>query len=133
MKKTTSILTLVLPGIIVAGAVLTGLRPTLAQDKPNSKPMTYEDAILKEGKNVFLRQCKSCHGPKGLGNGPKAASLENGCKNLTEEETQSQSDDELVNKLKKGGDEMPVFNRRISDEVMWAVIQYVRTLKAEEK
>lgn len=133
MKKATLILTVILPGIIVGSAILTALGPTLAQDKPNSKTMTYEEAVLKEGKNVFLRHCKSCHGPKGLGNGPKAASLENGCEDLTKKQIQSQSDDELVNKLKKGGDEMPVFNQRISDEVMWAVIQYVRTLKTEEK
>lgn len=38
-------------------------------------PVTPSAASLAQGKNLFSQNCAVCHGPKGMGDGPAAASM----------------------------------------------------------
>lgn len=82
------------------------------------------------GKDLYSKHCKSCHGKEGYGDGTKAAELETAMRDLSTEEVQGQSDGELYYKAIIGRDEMPNFEKKISDaEDRWMVINYLRALE----
>lgn len=83
---------------------------------------------LKEGKALFEQHCKSCHGSKGLGDGPKAKNMKGDLGDFSSSKFQSQSDGELFYKTKFGRSDMPNF-KKIYDDDIWLVVHYMRTLK----
>ena len=86
-----------------------------------------EDGI---GEELFAQHCKSCHGREGYGDGSKAATLNSEMRDFTSEEVQAQKDGELYYKSFIGRDEMPNFEKKISDdEDRWMLINYIRTLE----
>ena len=86
-----------------------------------------EDGI---GEELYMQYCKSCHGKKGYGDGPKARELETSMRDLTSEEVLEQTDGELYYKSFIGRDEMPNFEKKIRDEEdRWMLINFMRTLE----
>lgn len=82
------------------------------------------------GKEMFNKHCKSCHGAKGLGDGPKAANLKTSTGDFSTAKFQANGDGDLYYMSFIGRDEMPNFEKKITDEGdRWAVIGYIRTLK----
>jgi len=82
------------------------------------------------GADLYAQHCKSCHGKEGYGDGTKAKELETEMRDLTEEEVLAQTDGELYYKSFIGRDEMPNFEKKITDdEDRWMVINYLRTLE----
>ena len=87
-------------------------------------------SINTVGKETYNKHCKSCHGAKGLGDGPKAASLKTSTGDFSTAKFQAQTDGELYYMSFIGRDEMPNFEKKILDEAdRWAVIGYIRTMK----
>ena len=92
------------------------------------------DAKDKEGANeakaLYAKQCVSCHGKKGLGDGSKAADLKGDVGDFTAGAFQKQTDGEIFYKMTEGKDEMPSFKKKIAnDEDRWLLVNYLRTLK----
>jgi mono/diheme cytochrome c family protein len=86
--------------------------------------------IMSVGKESFNKNCKSCHGAKGLGDGPKAANLKTLTGDFSKAAFQANTDGELYYMSFIGRDEMPNFEKKITDVAdRWAVIGYIRTLK----
>lgn len=89
-----------------------------------------DKSLMKVGKMMWSKHCKSCHGSKGLGNGPKSKQLDTFSGDFSTEAFQAGSDGELYYKSFVGRDEMPNFEKKITDdEDRWAIINYIRTLK----
>lgn len=87
-------------------------------------------SINSTGKELFNKHCKSCHGAKGLGDGPKAANLKTSCGDFSSKAFQAQTDGEIYYQSIVGRQEMPNFEKKITDENdRWAVIYFMRTLK----
>lgn len=87
-------------------------------------------SINTVGKESFNKHCKSCHGAKGLGDGPKAANLKTSTGDFSKAAFQAKTDGELYYMSFIGRDEMPNFEKKIIDVAdRWAVIGYIRTLK----
>ncbi|NTW25931.1 MAG: cytochrome c [Lentimicrobium sp.] len=87
-------------------------------------------SINTTGKELYNKHCKSCHGAKGLGDGPKAANLKTDCGDFSTKAFQDQTDGEIYYQSIIGRDEMPNFEKKITDEAdRWAVIYFMRTLK----
>ncbi len=87
-------------------------------------------SINSVGKETFNKHCKSCHGAKGTGDGPKAANLKTSTGDFSNAKFQSQADGEIYYQSFIGRDEMPNFEKKILDEAdRWAVVGYIRTLK----
>lgn len=102
--------------------------PTEYKTKKN--PYSGDKSLVKIGKNLYSKHCKSCHGNKGLGDGPKAKKMKAFLGVFNSKEFQAQTDGELFYKSIIGRDEMPNYEKKISDdEDQWAVIMYIRTLK----
>jgi mono/diheme cytochrome c family protein len=82
------------------------------------------------GKSLYTKHCKSCHGSKGLGDGPKAAEMDGDLGDFSSKEFQAQSDGALFYKTTIGRDDMPEFTKKLpNDEDRWLIVNYMRTLK----
>jgi mono/diheme cytochrome c family protein len=87
-------------------------------------------AAVANGKELWAKHCKSCHGSKGLGDGPKAASLKTPAGDFSTAAFQGQSDGALYYETAVGRDEMPGFEKKIPNQKdIWDLVTYMRTLK----
>jgi mono/diheme cytochrome c family protein len=81
------------------------------------------------GRGLYAKHCKSCHGSKGKGDGTKAESLDTEIGDFTDGSLKDQTDGALYYKTYTGRDDMPGFQKKISDEKeQWLVINYLRKL-----
>lgn len=87
-------------------------------------------AAIASGKELWAKHCKSCHGSKGLGDGPKAASLKTNTGDFSSAAFQGQSDGAIYYESFVGRDEMPNFEKKITTEKeRWDIVSFIRTLK----
>lgn len=85
---------------------------------------------IAEGKALYGTHCKSCHGTKGMGDGPKAANLKTEAGDFSKADFQAQTDGALFYKTSEGRDDMPSFKKKIPDaDERWSIVNYMRTLK----
>jgi mono/diheme cytochrome c family protein len=102
--------------------------PDKYKNMPN--PVKSDAASIASGKALYNQHCKSCHGTKGKGDGPKAEQLNTECGDFTKPATQSETDGALFYKTSEGRKDMPSFKKKIADQNdIWAVVNYIRTLK----
>ncbi len=67
--------------------------PASANEKKN--PLTADAATLESAKAVYVKECQSCHGKKGKGDGPSASTLDVQAGNFSTVATQEQIDGAL--------------------------------------
>jgi mono/diheme cytochrome c family protein len=110
----------------------------VAQPKPWVVPANFKtmkntiatsDASTKAGLAVFTKNCASCHGKTGLGDGVKARALKTFPGDFTKPAFQNLTDGEIFYKTKTGRDEMPKYDGKLSDDDIWNTVNYFRTLK----
>ena len=111
---------------------------TFAQNKPwvvpsqatkLKNPISVSSDGLSEGKAIWLKECKSCHGAKGLGDGTKAEKIDISCGDFSSKKFQDQTDGDLYYKTSEGRKPMPSFKEKLDKEEVWLVVNYMRTLK----
>ena len=103
--------------------------PAEYNDMKNPTKASAEDINI--GKTLYVQHCKSCHGKTGEGDGPKAEELDTFSGDFTMADFQAQTDGALFYKTKEGRDEMPAFNKKLSeDEDVWLIVNYMRTMDA---
>ena len=100
-----------------------------ASAKSTKNPVKSSSESIAEGKTLYAKHCKSCHGGGGKGDGPKAANLDVSCKDFTKAEFKKQTDGEIYWKITNGRDPMPTFKAKASNDERWAMVNYIRTLK----
>lgn len=134
MKKN---LTLLISCLFVIG--LLAFIPRKTYQEPWPVPDAYKNKVnplkgnaesVNTGKTLYNQHCKSCHGTKGKGDGPKASQLDTECGDFTKAAFHSQTDGSLFYKIYQGRKDMPSYKTKIPDaNDIWAVVNYVRTLK----
>jgi mono/diheme cytochrome c family protein len=92
----------------------------------NPVPATPES--VEAGKLVFVKECLTCHGPTGVGDGAQAKDLEVEVGNLRRD-IAKQADGELYYKISSGKKPMPEFVKTLKPANRWHVINYIRTLQ----
>ena len=86
-------------------------------------------SIATVGKDLYNKNCKSCHGSKGLGDGPKSASLKTAIPSFSDKAFKARTDGEMYFQSFVGRDEMPNFEKKITDEGdRWAVVAYIKSM-----
>ena len=100
--------------------------PARAARKAN--PVAVDDASIAAGKPIFEKNCLSCHGATGKGNGPAAKDLKVTPGDLSNPKLWEQTDGALFRKLTEGRTPMPTFDKLLTETDRWQVINYVRTL-----
>jgi mono/diheme cytochrome c family protein len=94
-------------------------------------PVTSTPEVLKRGTSIFESRCRPCHGPEGKGNGPlsdpahPAADLTAGVK------ADWPADGVLFYRVWNGKKPMPAFKSELSQDEVWTVLAYVKTLKKD--
>jgi len=83
-----------------------------------------------DGAKVFQSNCEMCHGPQGHGDGPAGQSLEPKPRNLAVLQ-KSAADDYLFWRIAEGkpGTSMVAWKSVLTDEQIWQVVSFIRTLK----
>jgi mono/diheme cytochrome c family protein len=107
-------------------------KPWVVPDKFNkmTNPVKSDPSSLKEGKELWVKHCQSCHGKSGLGDGSKAPQLKTEPGDLSKPDVQKQTDGAFFYKISEGRTDMPSFKKKLEDEEeIWQVITYVRTFK----
>jgi mono/diheme cytochrome c family protein len=98
--------------------------------KNMKNPVASNAESIAAGKTLWGTNCKSCHGPKGLGDGPKAEQLKTEPGNFSLAAVQAEPDGSWFYKISTGRDDMPSFKKKIPDEEdIWSLVDYMRTLK----
>lgn len=97
--------------------------------KTMKNPVAPGEASTKAGLALYTKNCASCHGKTGLGDGVKARALKTFPGDLTVEAYQKQTDGEQFYKSKIGRDEMPKYEGKLTDDDIWNIVNYMRTLK----
>jgi len=101
--------------------------PVPAEYKNMKNPVEANAQSLKLGEMLYKKNCASCHGKAGLGDGVKARTLETFSGDFSSEAFHNQTDGELFYKSKFGRDEMPSYEGKIPDEDIWHMVNYMRT------
>jgi mono/diheme cytochrome c family protein len=134
MKPLVVILTLA-AGLITASFTIRSFdekKPWVVPDnyKTMKNPVAKGADAIAAGKELYNQHCKSCHGTKGLGDGPKAAQLKTEPGDFSSAAFQSQTDGALFYKTSEGRDDMPSFKKKIPDnDERWSIVLYLRSLK----
>ncbi len=83
---------------------------------------------LDIGKSLYSKHCKSCHGKEGLGDGTKADEVEGDLGDFSSAKFQKQSDGAIFYKSYIGRKDMPNYEKKMSEEDAWLVVNYIRTM-----
>src|SRR3954451_21653941 len=93
-----------------------------------TNPIAANAQSLAAGKTLYQKQCQSCHGRSGKGDGPGAADLKEMPSDLSDSTLWNQSDGELFWKITEGKKPMPTFRKLMNNEQRWHVVNFIRTL-----
>lgn len=125
--------------ILLVTSLLTTLAMAQAPAKPWPVPEKYltmknpvkpDGTNLKEGRDLYVTHCQSCHGKKGKGDGTKASQLDTESGDFSLTSFQKQTDGALYYKVVEGRKDMPSFKKKIPEQSdIWNVVNYMRTLK----
>ena len=123
-------LALGLPTLAQASSEEPWVAPLRSARKVNPVPA---DAVsFTRGKALYIKNCLSCHGPAGKGDGPAVKDLDTDPGDITSKQTRGESDGALFWKITEGRKPMPAFEKTLSDEDRWDMVNYMRKLIAKE-
>jgi len=125
-------LSLITLTVILFSAFSAGNDPWNIPDKYKKmkNPVKSTADNVKVGKGIWDKQCKSCHGTAGKGDGVKAKGLKTSCGDMSSATFHAQSDGEIYYQSIIGRNEMPNFEKKVPDETdRWSLINFIRTLK----
>ena len=104
-----------------------------ARAAKKKSPTPADDKSIARGKTVYTKECQSCHGDTGRGDGPKAKEIEKHPGNLADPKMWDQTDGALFYKTTEGKKPMPAFDKTLKDDERWDVVNYMRTLAPKPK
>lgn len=99
-----------------------------------TNPFAGDADAIAEGKEIYEDKCQECHGPEGVGDGPRSVNLNPKPVDLADSTVMAnRSDGYLFWRLSKGGlmepfnSGMRAFEMALTEEQRWQVISYIRT------
>lgn len=94
-------------------------------------PVAADAASVAAGKAVYDKNCASCHGDTGKGDGRMGEELNPKPSNLTDAEWKHGSTDGEIFKLIHDGSPktgMKAFGRKLTEHDIWDVVNYIRSI-----
>ena len=95
---------------------------------------------IRDGEQVFLKQCAICHGARGHGDGPQAVNLKPPPSDLGNLQGVRSEPGYWFFRIREGGKEeplarpgsaMPSWGDHLSDQEIWDVVAYLKSLVGE--
>ena len=93
-------------------------------------PIPADGKSLAAGRDVYTANCADCHGAAGKGDGKMAKDLKKRPPDLTDPEVASEPDGVLFTQISRGRKPMPSFEKLLSEQERWHVVNYVHKLAA---
>jgi mono/diheme cytochrome c family protein len=88
-----------------------------------------DKASIDLGKTLYTKNCKSCHGGAGKGDGPKSASLKTAVPDMATPAFKALPEGNKYFMSFVGRGDMPNFEKKIVDEEeRWAIVNYLSSL-----
>lgn len=117
---------LAVAGVIVVNTARNWNATAAARKLKNPVPPTAD--ALAAGSQNYVEHCRSCHGEKGDGRGPKAAELSVAPGDFTDARAMGRrTDGELFWQITRGRLPMPSFDDKLTDQERWQLVDYIRT------
>jgi mono/diheme cytochrome c family protein len=107
------------------------IAPASADDLEN--PIPPDEESIEDGSLVYRKHCRSCHGRNGDGKGVQAAELSTPTTDFTNPEVFEQSDGSLFWKISEGRNDMEPYKKKMLEEDIWFVINYIKTFAPTSK
>ncbi|MBM3460987.1 MAG: cytochrome c [Armatimonadetes bacterium] len=108
--------------------------PGAAKWKGKKNPVPDTPENLAKGKELFLKNCATCHGDTGTGDGPAGAALDPKPRNFSTESFKFGGEDwQLMRTIMDGAPQpsgMVGWDGRLDEKDAWTLINYVKALKA---
>jgi mono/diheme cytochrome c family protein len=102
--------------------------PETAREVVN--PISPTTEVLAEALRLYEKNCLTCHGAKGKGDGPAIGFIESSPTDISAPELQSRmTDGEIFWKITEGRNPMPSFKKKLSENERWKLVHFVRSLK----
>jgi len=103
------------------------------QAKPAAPAAKASPESIANGETVYKRQCQSCHGATGLGDGPASKFLKGKLPNFTDKAAMAKIKEEdihetVTNGVKTEVGTMPAFKTKLKADEIQDVINYVHSL-----
>ncbi len=95
--------------------------------KETKNPLPDLARAANSGKPLYQANCALCHGDFGASDGPASSSYDPRPTDLTKGEVTTDPDGAIFLVIKNGKGKMPGM-KRLTDEQIWQVVAYVRTL-----
>ena len=97
-------------------------------DDQLKNPYKGNAAATAEGKKLYMKFCKICHGGKGRGDGIAGINLKPRPRDFTSEKLQEQTDGAIFWKIKTGRPPMAAYEKILKEEQRWQLVNYIREL-----
>jgi mono/diheme cytochrome c family protein len=117
--------------VLVSASLVAQTKPWVVPEnfKSMKNPVAQSAASTKTGMEAYNKNCSSCHGKAGLGDGVKAKALKNFPGDFSKPEFQKLTDGDIFYRTKTGKGEMPKYEGKLADNDIWNLVNYMRTLK----
>jgi mono/diheme cytochrome c family protein len=99
-----------------------------ARRAQRSNPVEATPQAVAQGREVYLRECASCHGATGDNDGSKAPKELAGTRKPSDPSLHEETDGALFWKLGEGRGSMPSTWDVLTDRERWSVVIFLRTL-----
>lgn len=104
--------------------------PAEAADRPN--PVVADAASIQRGSGLYTKNCASCHGETGRGDGPVAAALTPKPPDLVVM-APMHPDGDLFWKIENGRGMMPAWKANLRETQIWDLVNYLKSWKGAAK
>jgi mono/diheme cytochrome c family protein len=91
-------------------------------------PFKFTPEMQKQGEQIYLKNCQSCHGLMGKDNWAKLTPPPG---DLSKEKAQVQTDGEIFYRITAGKVPMPEFRNILTEDDRWWVIAYLRSFNSK--
>lgn len=95
-----------------------------------ANPLANTPEVTAAGRAVFEQRCQMCHGVEGRGDGPAAAALASKPANLRS--LNHKPEGLIAMRIIGGGKVMPAWKGILTEEEIWQVARYIKTISTEE-
>jgi len=129
MKHIPTALIICLFAVALSSALFAEEAPWVAPARAAKKknPIAADETSLAKGKALYAKECLSCHGPAGKGDGSAVKDLEKKPGDLSNPKLGEQTDGALFWKLTEGRKPMPSVEKVFTEDEGWHVINYIRS------